>query len=139
MGNKESVGQICRKENFMQSCERKMQQMKQDCCAYGMCLDKMQALEKEVLKKGNTSRLRKEKERLESCRRRTEELLDEVEKNCGVGMRHLLLRVFTGKEKLEEIAAELEMDESTLEMTIDSCLFEVVVDHLRMKGEKTYA
>lgn len=123
----------------MQSCERKMQQMKEDCITYGECMDKMQSLDEQMRKRGRTSRLRKEKERLENCRKRTEALLDEVEKNCGAGMRELLLRVFGGAERLETIAKEMDMDERTLEMLVDSCLFEVVVDHLHMKGESSYA
>lgn len=123
----------------MQSCAKKMQQMKQDCRAYGMCMAKMQKLDEKLSGNGSSYRLQREKKRLAAMMQRTETLLDEVERNCGVEMRNLLLRVFGGKEDMERIARDVNMDERTLEMTVETCLFEVVVDHLHMKGEKSYA
>ena len=123
----------------MQSCERKMQQMKDDCHTYGVCLARLRLLEEKMQRGGESAKLRKEKRRLEKALARTEALLDEVEENCGGRMRDLLLRVLCLKQKPDEVARELDLDESTMAFAIDTCLFEVVVDHLHMKGENTYA
>ena len=123
----------------MQSYERKMQQMKDDCHTYGVCLARLRLLEEKMQRGGESAKLRKEKRRLEKAFARTEALLDEVEENCGGRMRDLLLRVLCLKQKPDEVAKELDLDESTMAFAIDTCLFEVVVDHLHMKGENTYA
>ena len=123
----------------MQSYERKMQQMKDDCHTYGVCLARLRLLEEKMQRGGESAKLRKEKRRLEKALARTEALLDEVEENCGGRMRDLLLRVLCLKQKPDEVAKELDLDESTMAFAIDTCLFEVVVDHLHMKGENTYA
>ena len=123
----------------MQSYEKKMQQMKDDCHTYGVCLARLRLLEEKMQRGGESAKLRKEKRRLEKALARTEALLDEVEENCGGRMRDLLLRVLCLKQKPDEVARELDLDESTMAFAIDTCLFEVVVDHLHMKGENTYA
>lgn len=127
----------------MQNCAERLEEMKKECANYGKYQVRIRFLKDRIrLKRAGSESCEKEIRQLERVSRkirRVEHIFDHIERSEGIEKRMLLWRALIGHEDLDALARERNMDPSALEMDIDTCLFEIIVDRMRMTGGRAYA
>lgn len=127
----------------MQKCEERMEEMKKECGNYGSYQVRSSFLKDKIrmkrAKSRNCTREIRQLKILMKKMRRVENLLDHVERNEGIEKRLLLWRALIGRENLPMLAREKNMDPTDLKAAIDTCLFEIMIDHMTIGRRSAYA
>ena len=98
-----------------------LKQFKNDCSVYGTYQRRVEHIKNQLKQtKGNKIPLHQELSILQEKIKSIDEVLDCVEETYGVETRMTVYRVMIGKEKIEQVAEELNMDPILLQFQLEA-------------------